>query len=182
MSEGALNQLIFDLDQENHAKDGVVIDVRNNNGGFVNVYALDILTRRNYFTMQGRASEVRAPARVQLGQRALLAPTVLVANMNTLSDGEDFTEGYRELKLGTVVGEPTAGWIIFTGSRGLVDGTSVRMPGTMIRDNRGQIMERNPRPVDIEVERPAGEWYTGRDSQLDRAVEVLLRQIGPKRS
>lgn len=177
MSEGALEQLIFDLDQQNHAKEGVVIDVRNNNGGFVNVYALDILSRRNYFTMQGRGSSVAAPSRVQLGQRALLAPTVLVTNQNTLSDGEDFTEGYRELRLGQVVGEPTAGWIIFTGSRTLVDGTSVRMPGTFIRDNRGQNMELNPRPVDIEVERPAGEWYSGRDSQLDRAVQVLLGQI-----
>ena len=176
MSEGALDQLIFDLDQQNHAKEGVVIDVRNNNGGFVNVYALDILSRRNYFTMQGRGSSIRAPSRVQLGQRALLAPTVLVTNQNTLSDGEDFTEGYRELKLGQVVGEPTAGWIIYTGSRTLVDGTSVRMPGTFIRDNRGQNMERNPRPVDIEVERPAGEWYSGRDSQLERAVQVLLQR------
>jgi Tol biopolymer transport system component/C-terminal processing protease CtpA/Prc len=176
MSEAALDQLIFDLDQQNHAKDGVVIDVRNNNGGFVNVYALDILSRRNYFTMQGRGSAIRAPSRVQLGQRALLAPTVLVTNQNTLSDGEDFTEGYRELKLGQVVGEPTAGWIIFTGSRTLVDGTLVRMPGTFIRDNRGQNMELNPRPVDIEVERPAGEWYRGRDSQLDRAVQVLLQR------
>ncbi|HSK19024.1 MAG TPA: S41 family peptidase, partial [Longimicrobiales bacterium] len=177
MSEGALNQFIFDLDQVNHAKDGVVIDVRNNNGGFVNVYAIDILARRNYFTMQGRGSSVQAPSRVQLGQRALLAPTVLVTNQHTLSDGEDFTEGYRELELGPVVGEPTAGWIIFTGSRTLVDGTSVRMPGTYIRDNRGQNMELNPRPVDVEVERAAGEWYQGRDSQLDRAVEVLLRRI-----
>ena len=177
MSEGALDQLIFDLDQQNHAKQGVIIDVRNNNGGFVNVYALDILSRRNYFTMQGRGSAIRAPSRVQLGQRALLAPTVLVTNQNTLSDGEDFTEGYRELQLGQVVGEPTAGWIIFTGSRTLVDGTSVRMPGTYIRDNRGQNMELNPRPVDVEVERPAGEWYSGRDSQLDRAVQVLLRRI-----
>ena len=177
MSEAALDQLIFDLDQQNHAKDGVVIDVRNNNGGFVNVYALDILSRRNYFTMQGRGSSILAPSRVALGQRALLAPTVLVTNQNTLSDGEDFTEGYRELQLGKVVGEPTAGWIIFTGSRGLVDGTSVRMPGTYIRDNRGQDMELHPRPVDVEVERPAGESYSGRDSQLDRAVQELLGTI-----
>ncbi len=177
MSEGALDQFIFDLDQQNHAKDGVVIDVRSNNGGFVNVYAIDILARRNYFSMQGRGSGVQAPSRVALGQRALLAPTVLVTNQHTLSDGEDFTEGYRELGLGQVVGEPTAGWIIFTGSRSLVDGTSVRMPGTYIRDNRGQNMERNPRAVDVEVERPAGEWYSGRDSQLDRAVAVLLERI-----
>jgi len=38
-------------------------------------------------------------------------------------------------------------------------------------------MERNPRPVDVEVERPAGEWYSGRDSQLDRAVEELRRRM-----
>ncbi len=177
MSEGALDQFIFDLDQQNHAKEGVVIDVRSNNGGFVNVYAIDVLSRRNYFSMQGRGSAMRAPSRVALGQRALLAPTVLVTNQHTLSDGEDFTEGYRELGLGQVVGEPTAGWIIFTGSRSLVDGTSVRMPGTYIRDNRDQNMERNPRPVDIEVERPVGEWYSGRDSQLDRAMEALLARI-----
>jgi Tol biopolymer transport system component/C-terminal processing protease CtpA/Prc len=177
MSEGSLTQFIRDLDQENHARDGVVIDVRDNNGGFVNVYAIDVLARRNYFTMESRGSDVRAPSRVRLGQRALLAPTVLVTNQNTLSDGEDFTEGYRELGLGSVVGEPTAGWIIFTGSRGLVDGTTVRMPGTFIRDNRGQNMELNPRPVDVEVERPAGESYLGIDSQLDAAVRTLLDQI-----
>lgn len=177
MSEGSLTQFIRDLDQLNHAKDGVVIDVRDNNGGFVNVYAIDVLARRNYLTMESRGSDVLAPARVRLGQRALLAPTVLVTNQNTLSDGEDFTEGYRELGLGSVVGEPTAGWIIFTGSRGLVDGTTVRMPGTFIRDNRGQNMELNPRPVDVEVERPAGERYLGIDSQLDAAVRTLLGQI-----
>jgi tricorn protease len=177
MSEGALDQLIFDLDQLNHTKEGVVVDVRHNNGGFVNVYAIDILARRNYFTMQGRASDVEAPSRVRLGQRALLAPTVLVTNQHTLSDGEDFTEGYRTLGLGSVVGEPTAGWIIFTGSRTLVDGTAVRMPGTRIRDLQGREMELVPRPVDVEVERPAGEEYLGRDSQLDRAVETLLGEL-----
>ena len=177
MSEGALSQLIFDLDQGNHGKEGVVVDVRNNNGGFVNVYAIDILSRRNYFTMENRGG-VEAPSRVQLGQRALLAPTVLVTNQHTLSDGEDFTEGYRLLELGKVVGEPTAGWIIYTGSAGLVDGTSVRMPRTKIRDTRGQVMELNPRPVDIEIERPTGESYLGIDTQIERAVEELLAQLG----
>jgi Tol biopolymer transport system component/C-terminal processing protease CtpA/Prc len=177
MSQGSLTQFIRDLDQLNHGKDGVVIDVRDNNGGFVNVYAIDVLARRNYFTMESRGSDIQAPSQVRLGQRALLAPTVLVTNQNTLSDGEDFTEGYRELGLGKVVGEPTAGWIIFTGGRSLVDGTSVRMPGTFIRDNRGQNMELNPRPVDVEVERAACEWYLGIDSQLDAAVTTLLTQI-----
>ena len=38
-------QLNLDLDSEKHEKDGIVFDMRNNNGGFVNGYALDILSR-----------------------------------------------------------------------------------------------------------------------------------------
>jgi hypothetical protein len=57
-----------------------------------------------------------APARSVLGQRSLELPTILVTNQHSLSDAEDFTEGYRTLKLGKVVGEPTSGWIIYTGA------------------------------------------------------------------
>jgi hypothetical protein len=41
-------------------------------------------------------------------------------------------------------------------------------------------MEMSPRPVDIPVERPVGEWYTGKDSQLDTAVQTLLSSL-PRR-
>ncbi len=179
MSEQALTQLYLDLDAENHAKDGVVIDIRNNNGGFVNAYALDVLSRRPYLTMTGRDAPT-GPARTELGQRALELPTVLVTNQHSLSDAEDFTEGYRTLKLGKVVGEPTSGWIIYTGSMTLVDGTVMRMPGTRITGVDGKDMELHPRPVDVEVSRPIGESYTGKDSQLDAAVKVLLADLPKK--
>jgi hypothetical protein len=73
--------------------------VRNNNGGFVNVYALDVLSRRAFLNMTVRGAPT-APARSILGQRSLEKPTVLVTNQHSLGDGEDFTEGYRALGLG----------------------------------------------------------------------------------
>jgi C-terminal processing protease CtpA/Prc len=96
----------------------------------------------------------------------------------SLSDAEDFTEGYRALGLGKVVGEPTAGWIIYTSDVALIDGTTVRLPFIRITDSQGKDMELNPRPVDVPVTRPVGESYSGRDSQLDAAVDVLLKQLG----
>jgi tricorn protease len=174
MGQGSLDQLYLDMDAENHARNGVVVDVRNNNGGFVNAYALDVLSRKGYMTMTVRGLPP-APARVQLGQRALDAPTILVTNQHSLSDAEDFTEGYRTLGLGKVVGEPTAGWIIYTSAASLIDGSSIRLPFIKITDNRGQNMELAPRPVDIPVTNPLGE--EDKDRQLDTAVKELLRQI-----
>lgn len=176
MGEESLAKLYLDLDAENVSRDGVVIDMRNNNGGFVNAYALDVFARRPYMSMTTRGS-VTAPARTQLGQRALEKPTVLVTNQHTLSDGEDFTQGYRVLGLGKVVGEPTAGWIIYTSNITLVDGTSLRLPFIRVDDHEGKNMELVPRPVDVPVTRPVGEHYRGVDSQLDTAVQVLLEQL-----
>jgi C-terminal processing protease CtpA/Prc len=177
MSAASLSQLHVDLDAENHARDGVVIDIRNNNGGFVNVYAIDVFARRGYFNMLPRGFP-SVSSRTSLGQRALELPTILVTNQHSLSDAEDFTEGYRTLKLGKVVGEPTAGWIIYTGGITLIDGSILRMPATKILASDGTPMEMHPRPVDVAVTRPVGESYTGRDVQLDTAVNELLKQLG----
>jgi Tol biopolymer transport system component/C-terminal processing protease CtpA/Prc len=177
MGAGSLAQLLIDLDAENHARDGVVVDVRNNNGGFVNPYVIDILSRRSYLSMTFRGLPT-ATARAILGQRSLERPSILLTNQHTLSDGEDFSEGYRTLGVGKIVGEPTGGWIIYTSDTPLLDGSQVRVPFIKITDHAGNDMEMHPRPVDIEVVRPIGEGLAGKDSQIDRAVAELLRQIG----
>src|SRR5581483_7792435 len=101
MGSESLAQLYMDLDAATRTRDGVVIDVRNNNGGFVNAYAIDVLSRRNYLNMAFR-DQPTAPARSILGQRSLEKPTILVTNRHSLSDAEDFTEGFRALGIGKV--------------------------------------------------------------------------------
>ena len=177
MSAASLDQLYIDLDAENESKQGVVVDVRNNNGGFVNGHAIDVFARRNYLRMTPR-DRGGFPSRQALGQRALGLPTVLVTNESSLSDAEDFTQGYRSLGLGKVVGEPTAGWIIFTGGQPLIDGSNVRTPFIRIQTLTGEDMEGHPRPVDVEVPRRLGE---STDAQLAAAVQTLLGQIDATR-
>src|SRR6185436_5462174 len=133
MSAGSLAQLYADLDADNMAKDGVVV-----------------LSRQHYLNMTLRGTPT-SPARSMLGQRSLEKPTVLLTNQHSLSDAEDFTEGYRAMKLGKVVGEQTAGWIIYTWNTRLMDGTALRLPRTRITDRTGATMEMHPRPVDVEV-------------------------------
>jgi tricorn protease len=173
MTAESLDQFYKDLDAIQFGKQGVVIDVRSNNGGFVNAYALDVLSRQAYLTFTGRNQPTYA-VREQLGQHALGKPTVLITNEETLSDGEDFTEGYRAMHLGKVVGEPTAGWIIFTSAITLVDGTTFRMPAWAVTTASGAPMERHPRPVDVTVQRQVG---SSEDAQLAAAVRTLLESV-----
>ncbi len=177
MSAAALDQLHIDLDTANHKLDGVIVDLRNNTGGFVNAYALDVFTRQPYLRMSTRGVP-EAPGRSVLGQRALESATALVVNQHSLSDAEDFTEGYRTLKLGPVVGEPTAGWIIYTWDVRLVDGSTLRLPRMRVKAADGGDMEMSPRKVDVAVTRLLGECAAGKDSQLDEAIKALLKKLG----
>lgn len=177
MSMDSLRRFYKDLDAQNSTRDGVVIDERDNFGGFVNAYALDVLARKPYLHMTFRGFDHAQPARSILGQRALERPTVLVTNRATLSDGEDFSQGYRTLGLGKVVGEPTAGWIIYTTNVPLIDGSIVRLPFITITDTHGNPMELHPRAVEVAVSRSLGESYQHTDSQLDRAVSTLMNEV-----
>ena len=76
-----------------------------------------------------------------------------------------------------MVGEPTAGWIIYTSNVTLFEGTTLRVPFIRIRDAEGKDMELIPRQVDVRVDRPMGEAYAGTDLQLDAAVRALLDRI-----
>jgi C-terminal processing protease CtpA/Prc len=127
MSPVALEEMYLDIDAENRSRQGVVFDVRNNSGGFVAPYALDAFARRDFGLSQRRGG-IAVPSRSRQGQPVIGVPTILVTNQSTLSDGEIFTQGYQHLKLGKVVGEPTAGWVIGTANVSLLDGTVFRLP------------------------------------------------------
>ena len=150
--------------------------MRNNNGAGSHVHAIDVLRDAGIIMLTRLPSVCQDRAR-PAGARVADDPRDEPA---LLSDAEDFTEGYRTLKLGKVVGEPTAGWIIYTGGVTLIDGSVLRMPGTKIFASDGTPMEMHPRPVDVAVTRAVGESYSGKDAQLDTAVAELLKQIGAR--
>jgi tricorn protease len=177
MSADSLKKFYIDLDSQQRTRQAVIVDVRNNTGGFIDPYAIDVLTRREYLTFRSRFG-YDAPERTSLGQRVLDRPAALVVNEHSLSDAENFTEAFRVLKAGPIIGVPTAGWIIFTSEAGLADGSAVRLPSTRVIAHDGVDMELHPRPVDVHVDNPPGAAERGDDPQLDAAVRNLERRGG----
>ena len=85
--------------------------------------------------------------------------------------------GFKELGLGTIIGTETYRWIIFTSSAGLVDGSSYRLPswGTYTLD--GQNIEKVGVKPDIYIRTTFEDRVKGRDPQLDKAIEEVLKQL-----
>ncbi|MFC1719457.1 S41 family peptidase, partial [Candidatus Poribacteria bacterium] len=176
MSYEAYLKLLVDLDTETHNKDGVVADVRFNGGGHIASFILDVLRKRSFVQSIYRDRPPTSSTNLA-GNRILEKPLIVVQNEHSGSNTEMFSEGFRRFGLGKVVGMPTAGAVIWTTNVGLLDGTSFRVPFVKVATLDGQDLEGTARTVDIQVDRPLGEAAKNKDSQLDAAIEHLLKQI-----
>ncbi len=176
MGGGALEQFKLDLDSQIHGKEGVVIDVRYNTGGYVAPFVIDVLQRRtalyNAFRSRSRTSSSN-----YAGNRILDKPTVVVQNEQSLSNAEMFAELYRKASLGKIVGTESNGWVIWTWGTGLLNGAYLRLPRVAVLTLEEEDLDDVARKPDIFVERPIGQSLVGKDDQLDAAVRVLLEQI-----
>jgi tricorn protease len=169
-------QLLVDLDAQQHGKEGVLVDVRFNPGGYVAPFILDLLLRRSYDRSVYRGEFSTSSVNLA-GGRILDRPTIVLVNEHSGSNAEMFAEGYRSLGLGKVVGKPSAGAVIWTWGWQLLDGSWFRLPRIAVHTLGGENLEGAARPVDFDVDRPLGEWQAGQDRQLDEAIRRLLEQI-----
>ncbi len=156
------------------AREGLVIDVRDNRGGHTSALVLETLGRTVRGWDVGRhISPITYPPHAPLG------PRVLVVNEQAGSDGDIVTAGFRQRGLGRVVGTRTWGGIIGIDSRyHLVDGTIVTQPRYAFWfTDSGWGVENHGVDPDTEVAVTPQDWAAGRDTQLDRAIALVLESL-----
>jgi tricorn protease len=157
---------------ENHDKKALIIDQRFNPGGGIDQELLEILSQRQYqYTRQRDSVEITRP------QQAFFGPMVVMENERSTSDAEVFPDGFRTLGLGKVVGKTTYGAVIGTGAYRLLDGSSIRTPGTGLWNVKGYNLENYGVPPDVDVDNTPEDFLAGRDAQIEKAVEVLKDEI-----
>ncbi|MBI1760175.1 MAG: PD40 domain-containing protein [Acidobacteria bacterium] len=158
---------------ENQDKQALIIDQRFNGGGGIDQELLQILGQRKvYQVTRGRDSlDVRRPA------QAFFGPMVVMQNERSASDAEMFPDGFRALGLGKLVGMPTYGAVIGTGSYTLLDGSALRTPGAGVFTARGENMENYGVVPDVLIDNGPADFLTGHDRQIEKAIEVLRGQL-----
>jgi len=161
-----------------YGKEGLVIDVRYNGGGWITDYLLQILTTKNHAVTIPRGGGKGYP-HVRRSIFAYTQPIVVLINQMSYSNAEIFPWAIRTLKRGPLVGKQTFGAVISTGGTALIDGTWLRLPfrGWYVNDGTMTNMELNGCPPDYPVENLPGEEIKGVDRQLNKGVEVLLKQV-----
>ena len=107
---------------------------------------------------------------------------VMIANQFTGSDGDMFTESFRQLNLGTIVGKRTWGGVIgIDGRYQLVDGTTTTQPQySILFHHSGWSIENQGVAPDIEVEDSPQSFKKKEDLQLIKAVDEILRLLEEK--
>ena len=176
MNQPSLRRFEKEL-RENRTREAVIIDERWNGGGNIEQELLAILVQREYQIWQPRGTE--ATGRPFAG---FFGPKVVLQNWRSASNSEMFPAGFRALGLGKVIGTPTTGAVIGTGSYSLIDGSTVRTPGVgvYLADKGRTNMENYGVKPDIFVENSPEDNLAGRDRQLEVAVQELLKEIGAK--
>ncbi|HUR66987.1 MAG TPA: S41 family peptidase [Chitinophagaceae bacterium] len=173
MGQGELDQFIVDMTQELNKKDALIFDLRYNTGGNVHDEVLKFLSQKTYLQWKYRQGMLSPQPNFNPADK----PIILLINEQSLSDAEMTSQGFKALKLGKIIGNGTYRWIIFTSGVGLVDGSTVRMPGWGCYSLDGKDLEMSGVQPDILVINNFDDKLTGRDPQLDRAIEEILKQL-----
>jgi tricorn protease len=154
-------------------KSGAVVDERYNGGGNIADYMIEYLRRDapfNYVT-----SRYGADLPIPFG--AIYGPKVMLINEYAGSGGDELPWLFRRFKVGQLVGKRTWGGLVGIGGYPeLMDGTTVTAPRVALWAPEGEYaVENRGVPPDVEVELDPAAWRAGHDTQLERAVEILLQ-------
>jgi len=173
MGADALQTFMEDMVDEAYKKDALILDLRYNTGGNVHDPVLQFLSQKPYLQWQYRGGQKTQQPNFAPSAK----PIILLVNEQTLSDGEMTATGFKALKLGKIIGTETYRWIIFTSGKGLVDGSFYRIPAWGCFTLDGKDIEKTGVAPDINIKTTFTDRLEGKDPQLDRAIEEVMKDL-----
>jgi tricorn protease len=155
-------------------KEGVILDVRRNSGGWTEYFIIDKLERKmtSYNVLQGMVP-FRYPGSAGNGNY------VAISNEYNGSDGEAFIEDFKANKLGEVVGVPSWGGLVgILNRQTTIDNGSVEQSNNAFYGEDGKwLVENHGADPTILIDNDPASVMAGKDPQLDKAIETILDRI-----
>ncbi len=155
-------------------KQGLILDMRQNRGGNIDSWVLEMLSRKPWMYWQDRVGEPYWNM-----QGAFRGHMVMLVDHETASDGEAVADGFRRLGLGVVIGTRTwGGEIWLSGINTLSDNGVARAPMSGVYGPEGKwLIEQEGVIPDIVVDNLPHATFNGKDAQLEAAIAYLQKKI-----
>ena len=155
-------------------KEGLMIDVRRNSGGWTEYFMIDKLERK-----MSAQNVLRGMVPFRYPGSTTNGKLVVISNEYNGSDGEAFVEDFKARKLGTVVGVPSWGGLVgILNRQTTIDNGAVEQSNNAFFGEEGKwLIENHGADPDFVVDNDPASVMAGKDPQLEKAIEVALKQI-----
>ena len=158
-------------------KDALIVDERWNSGGFIPDFFVERLRRQllSYWAPR-EGNDWKSPA------AAIYGPKVMIVNEYAGSGGDAFPYYFRRYQIGPIIGKRTWGGLVgISGGLPMIDNGSVTAPtfAIWVADNGKSewVVENKGVEPDIEVDARPDLVVSGRDPQLEKAIEIIKEQL-----
>ena len=176
MNDGAYREIFEEIFGRAVDKEAIVLDTRWNGGGNLVEPLTVFLTGQVYYRAVPRGRQVG----VEPGNR-WTKPSIVVMNEGNYSDAHCFPTAYKALGIGETVGMQVPGTCTSVWWERLQDKTlTFGIPEVGYLDPSGDLTENKHLNPDYVVDNDPAVEAAGRDEELEKAVEVLLKKL-PKR-
>lgn len=169
MDDASATRFQRELFGEGQHHEALLIDVRDNGGGYTHDRILEMLTKKVHGWQAVRGQPLRTTPFTQFD-----GPKALLINEYSGSDAEIFPNGFRQKGLGPLIGMTTGGAVIGTNDTTLVNGSRFRVPVNGWFTMEGVNLEHMGVKPDYEVPFTYEEYRDGTDPQIRKAVQALL--------
>jgi C-terminal processing protease CtpA/Prc len=173
MNSASFRVAYSDILGRNYHKDALIVDTRFNGGGWLHDDLATLLSGKRYADFY--------PHGKYFGSEPIskwYKPSVVVVSESNYSDAHGFPFTYRALKIGKIVGMPVPGTMTAVWWETLQDPTLYfGIPQIGVKDMNGNYLENQQLEPDYKVAQDPDVVVKNRDQQLEKAVEVLLKEL-----
>ncbi|WP_299335387.1 S41 family peptidase [uncultured Psychroserpens sp.] len=172
MSDGSFREFLEEVMGEEVNKKALVVDTRFNGGGDLVDDVTTFLSGKKYMEFQNGGKIVGMES-----QRRWTKPSIMLVGESNYSDAHCTPAGYKDLKIGKLVGMPVPGTCSFVWWERIQNGIVFGIPNMQVLDIKGDVLENKELLPDIQVKNGFDNITNGKDEQIEAAVRELLKSV-----
>ncbi|MGL6050886.1 MAG: S41 family peptidase, partial [Aeromonas salmonicida] len=182
MNSAVYEEMVADALGRQRNREALIVDVRFNKGGYLANTLVEFLTGSGSDKGMARSWPRHGKGETDAATRQWTKPSVVLANAGSYSEGSAFPQYYRTLKVGPIIGEPVpgTGTMVYAHDSRLIPGLAYGIPTLGLRNPDGSFYENQELIPDLQVALTPADMISGRDPQLEAAVEAALAQLSTK--